>query len=563
MAKRRKDSPSQDEVHEVDGHRLDQGKNKSLKIDNSNITETLSQSEELGETPTRRRRGRPPGSVNKPKPNPNGFAHDSATSSERKGRLLFAKTQKALRDGDPSKQLMPPPVRSDASLSIGKQDVKSRIRVPATNRIIHDQEEYEEDLLNKNLLEDDEDQSGPSQESEISNGGPNSPSPTPLKNPPPKRRKRRSPTPPQDLPAYERYFWQNRPGRVKTSNNILSSVSLLTHEQFHDSIANYKDRHAEAYESLYQIHITSFPQWHFELSQSFNVCLYGYGSKRRLVTEFAKFLYEHLSSAPQILIINGYNPSTSLRNVLITLATLVYDCKPNCLPTSLGSQPRDILHTLLTHLITNPLDRPIYILINSLDASPLRHPPTPTLLAQLAAHPSIHMLATCDTPNFPLLWNVTLREQYNWLFHDTTTFQSYNGAEIGSVIDEVNELLGRSGRSVKGKGGAGFVLKSLPENARSLYRVLIAEILTAVDDGDGDGVGGKEQEKLGGVERKALYQKVVEEFICSSEMGFGQLLNEFYDHDMLVDKRDVDGTRVLGVPWNREECEEILEELMG
>ena len=182
------------------------------------------------------------------------------------------------------------------------------------------------------------------------------------------------------------------------------------------------------------------------------------------------------------------------------------------------------------------------------------------------------MLATCDTPNFPLLWDVNLRDQYNWLFHDTTTFQSFAGVEIGSVVDEFNELLGRSGRTVTGKGGASYVLKSLTENARSLYRVLLAEILAAADTGnldedrasddDGD-EGARVGGELGGMERKALFQKVVEEFICSSEMGFTQLLNEFYDHDMLVDRKDADGTRVLGVPWTRGECEEILEELIG
>ncbi|KAL9631573.1 MAG: hypothetical protein Q9164_005815 [Protoblastenia rupestris] len=188
------------------------------------------------------------------------------------------------------------------------------------------------------------------------------------------------------------------------------------------------------------------------------------------------------------------------------------------------------------------------------------------------------MLATCDTPNFPLLWDTSLLAQYRWLYHDTTTFISYGGVEITSVIDTVNELLGRSGRSVKGKEGVGFVLRSLPENARNLYRVLIAEILAAADDDgddddkgdgeDGDGAGGGSRRgggksgELGGVEFQALYQKAVEEFICSSEMGFRQLLKEFFDHDMLVSRRE-GGAEVLRVPWRREECMAILEDLMG
>ncbi len=101
----------------------------------------------------------------------------------------------------------------------------------------------------------------------------------------------------------------------------------------------------------------------------------------------------------------------------------------------------------------------------------------------------------------------------------------------------------------------GFVLRSLPENARNLYRVLISEILAGLDE-EGGGEGG-------GLEYKVLYQKVVEEFICSNEMGFRGLLKEFFDHQMVVSRKDGGGGEVLGVPWRREEMEAILEDLIG
>ena len=121
----------------------------------------------------------------------------------------------------------------------------------------------------------------------------------------------------------------------------------------------------------------------------------------------------------------------------------------------------------------------------------------------------------------------------------------------------------------------GFVLRSLPENARNLYRVLIEEILTGmdsndgndddmqVDEGDEDGTGGGRNAANNGVEYKVLYQKTVEEFICSSEMGFRQLLKEFWDHDMIVSKREsAVGGEVLGVPFRKDEMEAILEDLV-
>ena len=561
MPKRRRVNDGEDGIEEMGGS-MPKRRTRGPAVYDLDESDDAVKTDEPTETPTKPRRGRPPGSVNKLRPTHNAILSNGATPTKTKGKVLFSTTagktlDEGLSAGSPSK------AAHRHKYSSREQSTGNDL---SANGFLSDEDE-EDDLLTRKIRGEDATNSESSDEAEPLGHAADSALNTPAKQGQRKRRKKKSPTPPQDLPPHERYSWQNRPGRVKTSNNTLFSVPLLTHEEYHEQISAYQDPNAEAYETLYQIHTHSFPQWRFELSQDFNICLYGYGSKRRLVTDFAKYLHEHLSSPPQILIVNGYTPTTTLRTVFTTLATLVYNCKSNELPSSLGSQPRDILASLLTHLTGHPPTQPIYIFINSLDAAPLRRSPTPSLLAQLAAHPSIHMLATCDTPNFPLLWDTGLREQYNWLFHDTTTFQSYGGVEIGSVVDEVNELLGRSGRSVKGKGGAGFVLKSLPENARSLYRVLIAEILTNADDG-GEAEGGEGGERrqggeLGGVERKALYQKVVEEFICSNEMGFGQLLNEFFDHDMLVDKRDADGTKVLGVPWRREECEEILEELMG
>lgn len=122
----------------------------------------------------------------------------------------------------------------------------------------------------------------------------------------------------------------------------------------------------------------------------------------------------------------------------------------------------------------------------------------------------------------------------------------------------------------------GFVLRSLPENARNLYRVLVAEILaqmSEVEDAELGGGGSDEEGDAGGggvgkggevgVDYRVLYQKVVEEFICSNEMAFRQLLKEFHDHDMVVSRRGGAGTEVLGVPFRREEMEGILEDLMG
>lgn len=508
------------------------------------------------ETPTKPRRGRPSRTPQKPRSSPDGVdgtGDHLVIPSKGKQKPLFLTPGKHPTS---TNQETGAPIVRNADRSARRKSARTLIE-PTADAGLSEEEDLEEDgLLARKIWEADEADSG-EEDNEVEDGlAEESTAPqTPSKR---KRgRRKNSPTPLQNLPPHERYFWQNRPGKVKTSNNTLSSLSLLSHEQYHNKISAYEDLHTSSYDYLHSIHSRSFPQWRFEFSQSFNICLYGYGSKRKLVTAFAKYLHTLTpTNPPKILIVNGYTPTLTLRHLLTTLATLIFNCTPSTLPSNLGTQPREILTSILSHLrdTTTPISPPYHIFINSLDASPLRRSPTPALLAQLASSPHIKLLATCDTPNFPLLWSTPLLDQYNFLFHDTTTYLSYGHTEIPSVIDSVNELLNRSGRSVEGKEGVGFVLRSLPENARNLYRVLVAEILASMDEEQGGGEVG--------VEYKFLYGKVVEEFICSNEMGFRQLLKEFYDHQMIVSRRDGGGAELLGVPWRREEMEAILEDLV-
>lgn len=343
-----------------------------------------------------------------------------------------------------------------------------------------------------------------------------------------------SPTPPRDLPPHELYFFQNRGGGTKTSNNNLSSMKLLDHEEYFSLMRDYEDPHAEDMQFLHELHSRSFNQWQFELNQDFNICVYGWGSKRKLLTSFAEYVYKSQTDhhSNKIVVVNGYVHNTSIRDILNTLAGAVSDHPPK-----LGSQVTEMFETLSGALEADK-EKHITLIVHSIDGNPLRRSNAQTLLARLASHPQIHLIASADNPSFPLLWDSSLRSNYNFLFHDCTTFQPYM-AEV-DVVSEVHELLGRSGRRVGGKEGVTFVLKSLNQNSRKLFQLLVAEQLAAMeeevaDDENGDhgemdngqrrGVPNKRNDQ--GVEYRLLYQKAVEDFICGDEVAFKTLLKEY------------------------------------
>lgn len=393
------------------------------------------------------------------------------------------------------------------------------------------------------------------------------------------KKKPKSPTPPAELPPHEEFFWQNRLGGLKTSNNILGAQDLLSHDGYFQAMQKYRDNHEPEINFLLELHSRAFNQWVFELEEGFNICLYGYGSKRSITERFAAHLYQYLAEippyqgskkTPRVAVVNGYVSGTTLKEVLTTISSII-------LPSSTKppNQPALLLDFILEHLSTYPPPRPVPVILNSIDSPYLRKSPTPSMLARLAANPSISLICTADSPNFPLLWDVGLKTQFKFLFHDATTFAPYD-AEI-DVVESVNELLGRSGRRVGGRDGVGFVLRSLPENARSLYRILVMEqlALDIMEQGldDQDDVTATTNNKKStqsktavhesnqGVEYRVLYHKAVQEFACSSEVGFRTLLKEFHDHQMIESRKDTMGTERLWVPFRQEELEGLAEDL--
>jgi origin recognition complex subunit 2 len=538
----------------------------------------------------------------------NGTTRDAAPTPTPLKKVLFSTPKKTHPEDDEGYET-PTAARNDRSAR--------RKSASALQGTFVDNSDVEEDTTDARIaaeILDSEDEEGDESAEEtigVSNApkAPDTPSKTGKPRGRPKGKRRdRTPTPPPDLPPHETYFFQNRAGGNKTSTNALPSHLLLDHDDYRTHIQVFNDPHESDIRRLKQLHHRGFDQWTFELEQGFNLCLYGYGSKRNLAMSFAEHIYQHAEKTPKILIINGYTPGLTIRDVLTTVASQM-------LPKTikLPAQPTAMLDLIFESLTERPSTR-LTLIIHSIDHPNLRK--SQPLLARLASNPSISLLATCDTPNFALLWDISLTRQFRFLYHDATTFEPYT-AEL-DVVEEVNILLGRSGRRLGGKDGVGYVLKSLPENARNLFRILVAEQLALADveggaggdsaataafsdiDIDSDDVLGASDEEAAlqqdasptrrvrgkgrpakkakakkaapkpiassaaveGVEYRTLYHKAVEEFVCSSEVNFRTLLKEFHDHQMVESRKDAMGTERLSVPFRKEELEGMLEDLV-
>jgi origin recognition complex subunit 2 len=342
--------------------------------------------------------------------------------------------------------------------------------------------------------------------------------------------------------AFDIYFSHaNR--KLPTSKHVLSAlVEPLTKDEYKTVIARTggANRHTKEIGRLNAEHTKWFGQYALELAQGFNLCFYGYGSKRATINAFAKL---KCATRGHVVVINGYVPSLRVKDVLGAIEQVpgMADVPPPPPGSGIEGQTRRIYNFFRgtgTHTYTHT--RALYLVVHNIDAPALRDAKARAVLATLALHPRIHLVASVDSVHAPLLWSaaeVTARKHihthdthtrdtengssggsggssgvgevevvvphargYAWVFHDLTTFVPYDD-EIAASRD-VTALPGPAsgagglGGARAGAGGpltevaVGHVLASVTEKAGKLFRLLATRQLAALSEGGGAGVGG-------------------------------------------------------------------------
>lgn len=349
----------------------------------------------------------------------------------------------------------------------------------------------------------------------------------------------------EDEMGAERYF-QDLYQKSKTSNNTLSKLPTLEHADFIQAIKRAPAKHAPEIEMLRLLYEEQFSQWFFELVSGFNLLIYGYGSKRQLLTQFATTM---LTDAP-LIIVNGYFPTITIKEILdkISSTALNYSGPTGTLQEQVAfirayfAQPeRDV--------------QKLYLLIHNIDGTGLRAEKVQSALSLLASCPHIHLIASIDHINANILWDTVKSSRFNWVWHELTTFRPY----LTETSFE-NSIMVRQGEL--GARGIQFVLASLTSNGKGLFKVLAEHQIQAetnADDNGGAG-GGKNYMELG-MAYNALFKKCQENFLVSNAVTFRTQLTEFRDHRIVQSKKGPDGVEILYIPLSAGVLEGILDNM--
>uniref|UniRef100_A0A3Q3JP51 Origin recognition complex subunit 2 n=1 Tax=Monopterus albus TaxID=43700 RepID=A0A3Q3JP51_MONAL len=329
----------------------------------------------------------------------------------------------------------------------------------------------------------------------------------------------------------EEYFEAHGSSKVLTSDRTLERLHTpkLDRETLVRLLEGKPSCYSKEIQQLHNNHRTHFSKWMLQLQLGFSVLVYGLGSKKALLEDFR---VTHLSQEIH-LVVNGFFPSITLKSILNALTCEVLEHQGSFRTPS--DQIQFITQTLKDNLH-------VYLLIHNIDGPMLRGEKTQSALGQLASLPSLHLVASLDHINAPLVWDQFKLSQFNWLWWECVTFQHY--AEETSYENSL--LVQQTGALAL--SSLTHVLRSLTPNARGIFKLLVKFQLE-----------NKDNPSYTGLSFQDFYQRCREAFLVNSDLTLRTQLTEFKDHKLIRTRKGADGVEYLTVAVDARTLMDFLE----
>ena len=297
-----------------------------------------------------------------------------------------------------------------------------------------------------------------------------------------------------------------------------------------------------------------FPLWKQLLhSGGFSVLAYGFGSKRAILEAFAAQLQQDIQRARDrdvpgadrtaLVVADGYNPMLSVRLLLqhVLHQSGLGDAEDRYAGGALaqadwgsGKSVADMLVKVGALLAAAPRSR-LYLVLHSIDGAALRTVEAQEALSRLAVLPQVHLVASVDHVNAPLLWPAdTTLARFRWAWQDCTTFAPYDaeGAFMAVQLGDQSE-----GRRVR---GAVMLLRGLTGNAQKIFQLLAEHQLRQLQchrDArplEADEADDADTTAAIGLSFDTLYRRCRQAFLVSNPNSLRAVLTELRDHELLV-----------------------------
>lgn len=393
------------------------------------------------------------------------------------------------------------------------------------------------------------------------------------------------------LDTFEGYFDQTRRTRKLNSQNSISQAEEVTRSEF-SVISNLfnENVHSLQRKYLFQLQKKLFSQFWFELSQGYSILFYGVGSKIEFLEKFAlKYLSQKAANSQYAtfqtiknegainknirkektikgipcLVINGYNPTCSYRDIYQEILNILPNEKElNRSETKFwGNHVLLHIQKLANTYKSMPPGIKLIIAIHNIDGPALRKEVFKTMLSSLATIKQIAIVASADHIYTPVLWNNDIAADFNFVFHDIT---NYKPSGVESSFRDVLKI-GKSGSSA-GPEAAKYVLQSLTENSKKMYKLLVETQLSNMDAHFANSKGfvtpNKKATSRIGVEFRTFSNMCAAEFIASNDSALRSMLREFVEHKLANVTKLPSGNEFIWVPFNYGETVKLTETVL-
>lgn len=344
------------------------------------------------------------------------------------------------------------------------------------------------------------------------------------------------------------YFEAHR-GSLRTSNCTLADLNLPTTDDLHRAMAAIPDL-IEAERSAEMKKLTCewrLQQLVFKLYAGHSLLFYGFGSKRMILNALADLLQVN----HDVVLVNGYNPSVSIRAALAKITDDILRVSSCSKRTLL-----DYVDAIRLHI----KQQTIAFVIHNIEGSAIRNPETQNALAELSSIPGVLFVASVDHVNAPFMWNGNTFSTFQWAWINVHTYAPYD-AEV--VYTSRPMFQGTGERRIE---GAVILLKSLSANARKVFRAL-AKCQTNANATDAAStsvpikVGARSQ--VTRITFNALFDICRQNFLCTDTASLRAILTELETHDVLERRRGADAAEQLWIPLTNTQLESVLSQVEG
>lgn len=338
-------------------------------------------------------------------------------------------------------------------------------------------------------------------------------------------------------------------GSSKKSTRKLTDIDPVDEQELRAAASGLETKHEKEISALLNSYRSSYSKWVFELRCGFNLLMYGFGSKKALIEDFASSALTECA----VVVVNGYLQSINIKQVVIALAEVLWDQLKSTGRTPSRNLPKvqqpfnsktmdDLLSFLDGSRAEEQSDCSVCVVVHNIDGPGLREPDTQQYLARVAACSHVRMVASMDHVNAPLLWDKKMvHAQFNWCWYHVPTFAPYKFEGI------FYPLILAHGSTAQSAKTAVIVLESLTPNAQNVFKV-VAEHQLAHPDEEGIAINN-------------LYTTCRERFLVSSLVTLNSHLTEFKDHELLKTRRHSDGHDCFYIPLSSDAIEKLLQDL--